>query len=161
MVTLTLSRISCSLSLSSVCIFSLWFLEWHDSLIFLLPHLFILLSLLNWFFSPFFLRFWMLLCLSVYLLFSFLCTPIFFVSLPLNYIMISRFKHIYRPTTPKYVESEWLRLTPLNYIYYYYYYYYYYYFVVDFVIHWYETGMGLHVFPILIPPPTSLSTRSL
>ena len=33
-------------------------------------------------------------------------------------------------------------------------------FVVNFVIHWNETAMGLHVFPILIPPPTSLSTRS-
>ena len=32
--------------------------------------------------------------------------------------------------------------------------------VVDFVIHWNETAMGLHVFPILIPPPTSLSTWS-
>ena len=30
-------------------------------------------------------------------------------------------------------------------------------FVVDFVIHWNETAMGLHVFPIPIPPPTSLS----
>ena len=34
-------------------------------------------------------------------------------------------------------------------------------FVVNFVIHWNETAKGLHVFPILIPPPTSLSTRSL
>ena len=34
-------------------------------------------------------------------------------------------------------------------------------FVVNFVIHWNETAMGLHVFPILIPPLTSLSTRSL
>ena len=34
-------------------------------------------------------------------------------------------------------------------------------FVVDFVIHWNETAMDLHVFPIPIPPPTSLSTRSL
>ena len=33
--------------------------------------------------------------------------------------------------------------------------------VVDFVIHWKETAMGLHVFPIPIPPPTSLSTQSL
>ena len=33
--------------------------------------------------------------------------------------------------------------------------------VVDFVIHWNETAMGLHVFPIPIPPPTSLSTWSL
>ena len=33
--------------------------------------------------------------------------------------------------------------------------------VVDFVIHWNETAMGLHVFPIPIPPPTSLSTPSL
>ena len=33
-------------------------------------------------------------------------------------------------------------------------------FVVNFVIHWNETATGLHVFPILIPPPTSLSTRS-
>ena len=35
------------------------------------------------------------------------------------------------------------------------------YIVVDFVTHWNETAMGLHVFPIPIPPPTSLSTRSL
>ena len=34
-------------------------------------------------------------------------------------------------------------------------------FVVNFVIHWNETAMGLHVFPIPIPPPTSLSTCSL
>ena len=32
-------------------------------------------------------------------------------------------------------------------------------FVVNFVIHWNETAIGLHVFPILIPL-TSLSTRS-
>ena len=30
-------------------------------------------------------------------------------------------------------------------------------FVVNFVIHWNETTMGLHVFPIPMPPPTSLS----
>ena len=33
--------------------------------------------------------------------------------------------------------------------------------VVVFVIHWHESAMDLHVFPIPIPPPTSLSTRSL
>ena len=33
-------------------------------------------------------------------------------------------------------------------------------FLVNFVIHWNETAMGLHVFPIQIPPHTSLSTRS-
>ena len=33
-------------------------------------------------------------------------------------------------------------------------------FVVNFVIHWNETAMGLHVFPIPIPTPTSLSTCS-
>ena len=32
---------------------------------------------------------------------------------------------------------------------------------MNFVIHWNETAMGLHVFPIPISPPTSLSTRSL
>ena len=30
-----------------------------------------------------------------------------------------------------------------------------------FVIHWHELAMDLHVVPIPIPPPTSLSTRSL
>ena len=30
-----------------------------------------------------------------------------------------------------------------------------------FVIHWHESAMDLHVFPIPIPPPTSLSARSL
>ena len=33
--------------------------------------------------------------------------------------------------------------------------------VVVFVIHWHESAMDLHVLPIPIPPPTSLSTRSL
>ena len=30
-----------------------------------------------------------------------------------------------------------------------------------FVIHWHESAMDLHVFPILIPPPTSLCTQFL
>ena len=33
-------------------------------------------------------------------------------------------------------------------------------FVVNFVIHWNKTAMGLHVLPIPIPPPTPLFTRS-
>ena len=33
--------------------------------------------------------------------------------------------------------------------------------VVGFVIHCHESAVGLHVFPIPIPPPTSLSTCSL
>ena len=33
--------------------------------------------------------------------------------------------------------------------------------VVGFVIHWHESALDIHVFPIPIPPPTSLSTRSL
>ena len=33
--------------------------------------------------------------------------------------------------------------------------------VVVFVIHWHESAMDLHEFPIPIPPPTWLSTRSL
>ena len=33
--------------------------------------------------------------------------------------------------------------------------------VVVFVIHRHESAMDIHVFPIPIPPPTSLSTRSL
>ena len=32
---------------------------------------------------------------------------------------------------------------------------------MGFVINWHESAMELHVFPIPIPPPTSLSTRSL
>ena len=31
---------------------------------------------------------------------------------------------------------------------------------MGFVTHWYESAMDLHVFPIPIPPPTSLSTQS-
>ena len=34
-------------------------------------------------------------------------------------------------------------------------------FVVNFGIHWNEKNLGSHVFPIPIPPPTSLPTRSL
>ena len=34
-------------------------------------------------------------------------------------------------------------------------------FVVNFVIHWNETAMGLHVFPIPIPPPTTHTTRTI
>ena len=34
-------------------------------------------------------------------------------------------------------------------------------FVVNFVIHWNEKALGSHDFPIPIPPPTSLPTRSL
>ena len=34
-------------------------------------------------------------------------------------------------------------------------------FVVNSVIHWNEKALGSHVFPILIPSPTSLPTRSL
>ena len=30
-----------------------------------------------------------------------------------------------------------------------------------FAIHWHESAMDLHVFPIPIPPPTALSTQSL
>ena len=33
--------------------------------------------------------------------------------------------------------------------------------VVGFVIHWHDSAMDIHVFPIPIPPPTSVSTRSL
>ena len=39
--------------------------------------------------------------------------------------------------------------------------YFFFFIVVDFVIHWNESAMGLHVFPIPIPPPTFLSIRSL
>ena len=34
-------------------------------------------------------------------------------------------------------------------------------FLVVFVIHWHDSAMDIHVFLIPIPPPTSLSTRSL
>ena len=50
----------------------------------------------------------------------------------------------------------------LSFLFFFYSFFYYYFFiVVDFVIHWNETAMGLHVFPIPIPLPTSPSTRSL
>ena len=49
----------------------------------------------------------------------------------------------------------------LNFILFNFFFFFFFLFVVDFVIHWNETAKGLHVFPIPIPPPTSLSTRSL
>ena len=55
-------------------------------------------------------------------------------------------------------------LTPVVYFFFFFYLisvFFFFFFVVDFVIHWNETAMGLHVFPIPIPAPTSLSTRSL
>ena len=33
--------------------------------------------------------------------------------------------------------------------------------LVVFVIHWHESAIDLHIFPVLIPAPTSLSTRSV
>ena len=42
-----------------------------------------------------------------------------------------------------------------------YFYFVYFIFSVVFVIHWHESAMDLHVFPIPIPPPTTHSTRSL
>ena len=36
-----------------------------------------------------------------------------------------------------------------------------YFIAVGFVMHWNESAMDLHVFPIPIPPPTFLSTQSL
>ena len=32
---------------------------------------------------------------------------------------------------------------------------------MGFVVHWHESAMELHVFPIPIPPPASLSTQFL
>ena len=40
-------------------------------------------------------------------------------------------------------------------------YFFFFFIVVGFVIHWNESAMGLHVFPIPILPPISLSTQSL
>ena len=48
-----------------------------------------------------------------------------------------------------------------SYLFFFKFYFIYFLIVVDFVIQWNETAMGLHVFPIPIPPPTSLSTHSL
>ena len=61
-------------------------------------------------------------------------------------------------------HRDWTHISCVSYIagvFFFYFFYFFFLFVVDFVIHWNETAMGLHVFPIPIPPPTSLSTRSL
>ena len=58
-------------------------------------------------------------------------------------------------------ESSWLLSFFFSIVFYFIYFYFLFLFVVDFVIHWNETAMGLHVFTIPIPPPISLSTRSL
>ena len=46
---------------------------------------------------------------------------------------------------PVYFQIQWSFLTLLSFFFFFL-------FVVDFVIHWNETAMGLHVFPIPIPP---------
>ena len=61
-------------------------------------------------------------------------------------------------------SATWLSPSPPSspcFFFFYYFLFFIFYIVVDFVIHWNETAMGLHVFPIPIPPPTSLFTRSL
>ena len=55
------------------------------------------------------------------------------------------------------LESLWIQVKNLTYLFFLIIFF----IVVDFVIHWNETAMGLHVFPLPSPPPTSLSTRSL
>ena len=47
------------------------------------------------------------------------------------------------------INTEWLTLNKKNINFFFL-------IVVDFVIYWNETAMGLHVFPIPIPPATSL-----
>ena len=71
--------------------------------------------------------------------------------------------HIYTPSTIHCLVGESLMLKSLQpYILFFFLSsFFFFLFVVDFVIHWNETAMGLHVFPIPIPPPTSLSTPSL
>ena len=82
----------------------------------------------------------------------------------LNPIMANREGSVYLPSRVKFFSRDltgdkfffsWLR--NLNFIFFLIFFFL---FVVVFVIHWNETAMGLHVFPIPIPPPTSLSTRS-
>ena len=46
-------------------------------------------------------------------------------------------------------------------IYFFWFFFFFFLFVVNSVIHWNEKALGSHVFPIPIPPPTSLPTRSL
>ena len=72
------------------------------------------------------------------------------------------------PTNPTH-ESErlkviWRELKERELAYFFFFYFFLFfifYIVVDFVIHWNETDMGLHVFPFPFPPPPSLCTRAL
>ena len=71
-------------------------------------------------------------------------------------------KHAYKVLIAAFAECmRCKRIHLLSFFFLIYFYFFIFYIVVDFVIHWNETAMCLHVFPIPIPPPTSLSTRSL
>ena len=71
-----------------------------------------------------------------------------------------KYKGLSRVFSNTTVQKHWFFSAQI-YFFFLYSFFYYFFIVVDFVIHWNETAMGLHVFPIPIPLPTSPSTRSL